>query len=45
MRHTVLLLLMVLAVSLAAPCLADVGPADIAETQELNHGPLFDPGG
>ena len=45
MRHTILLLLMVLAVSLAAPCLADVGPADIVEAQALNHGPLYDPGG
>ena len=45
MRHTVLLLLMVLAVSSVAPCLADVGPGDVAKTQELSHGPFADPVG
>ena len=45
MRHTILLLLTALAVATAAPCLADVGPADVGETQELDHGPYSDPVG
>ena len=45
MRHTVLVLWVVLAVSAAAPCLAAGDPAGLAGSQQLNHGPYFDPGG
>jgi hypothetical protein len=45
MRHTVLLLLTVFAVSAAAPCPAAGNPAGPADTQVLNHGPYLDPEG
>ena len=42
MRHTVLVLLVVLAVSLAAPCLAH---GELGKSEQLAFGPYFDPDG
>ena len=45
MRHSVLALLVFLAVSWTAPLLAGAGPSCVGETQELNVGPYYGPGG
>ncbi len=45
MRHSVIVLLALLAVSLAAPLLAGADRSPVEEMQELNHGPYYDPDG
>ena len=45
MRHSVIVLLTLLAVSLAAPLLAGADPSFVGKTQELNLGPYCDPEG